>query len=247
MQFSLNLIHSHFTLCFRARDYIKWLSNTHGTAFGWEVRVLIITRSRLLAHVWSDPKGHFTHETESPVPLHFKHSHWWKRRSWPKLASHYAGGTNGVCECKMNVKSAWILYGIEWITFHGHLDYFQKPSLGRRPNTKHSQRLVSSILSCVRTRMNRDSSKRPLVEDPVTYNFTIHLRVRDHTHYMSLEVWHLVEDPVTYDFTIHLRVRDHTHYMSLEVCWDGLWTLYVGLPQLHGHGSWLVCEVALSL
>ena len=25
-------------------------------------------------------KGHFTHETESPCPLHFKHSHWWKRR-----------------------------------------------------------------------------------------------------------------------------------------------------------------------
>ena len=27
--------------------------NTHGTAFGWESRVLTITRSRLLAHVWS--------------------------------------------------------------------------------------------------------------------------------------------------------------------------------------------------
>ena len=28
------------------------------------------------------------------------------------------------------------LYGIEWITFHGHLDYFQKPSFGGRSNTK---------------------------------------------------------------------------------------------------------------
>ena len=36
------------------------------------------------------------------------------------------------------------------------------------------------------------------------------------------------------------------HYMSLEVCWDGLWTCSFGLSQfLHGHGSWLVCEVAL--
>ena len=35
--------------------------------------------------------------------------------------------------------------------------------------------------------------------------------------------------------------------MILEVCWDGLWTLSFGLSQSHGSGSWLVCEVALSL
>ena len=28
------------------------------------------------------------------------------------------------------------LHGIKWIVFHGHLDYFPKPSLGGRPNTK---------------------------------------------------------------------------------------------------------------
>ena len=28
------------------------------------------------------------------------------------------------------------LHGINWIMFHGHLDYFQKPPLGGRPNTK---------------------------------------------------------------------------------------------------------------
>ena len=28
------------------------------------------------------------------------------------------------------------LHGIKWIVFHGHLDYFQKPPLGGRPNTK---------------------------------------------------------------------------------------------------------------
>jgi hypothetical protein len=33
---------------------------------------------------------------------------------------------------------------------------------------------------------------------------------------------------------------------GLEVSWDGLWTLSFGLSQSHGHGSWLVCEVALS-
>jgi hypothetical protein len=41
-------------------------------------------------------KGHFTHETESPWPVHFNHSHWWKKRSRSNFASHYAWGTNGV-------------------------------------------------------------------------------------------------------------------------------------------------------
>jgi hypothetical protein len=35
------------------------------------------------------------------------------------------------------------------------------------------------------------------------------------------------------------------HYVIVEVCWDGdVWTLSFGLSQFHGHGSWLVCEVA---
>ena len=73
--------------------------------------------------------------------------------------------------------------------FHGHLDYFKKPPLGGRPNTKpgdhiwhseRSQRLVYFILSCVRTCMNRNSLRYHLVESPNTYDFTLHLRVRDH-------------------------------------------------------------------
>ena len=59
------------------------------------------------------------------------------------------------------------LHGTDWIIFHGHLDYFQKPPLGSRPNTKpgrlrHYKRLqpvVYSILPCVRTCMNKNSLK----------------------------------------------------------------------------------------
>ena len=36
------------------------------------------------------------------------------------------------------------------------------------------------------------------------------------------------------------------HYMILEVYWDGLQRLSFRLSQFHGHGSWLMCEVALS-
>ena len=58
------------------------------------------------------------------------------------------------------------LYDIKWIIFYGHLDYFQKPSLGGRPNTKpgdhgtpnaHNRWFI--LLSCVRTHMNRNSLK----------------------------------------------------------------------------------------
>jgi hypothetical protein len=35
------------------------------------------------------------------------HSQWWKRWSQSKFASHHTWGTNGVCECKMDVKSTW--------------------------------------------------------------------------------------------------------------------------------------------
>ena len=34
--------------------------------------------------------------------------------------------------------------------------------------------------------------------------------------------------------------------MFSDVSWEGLWTLSFGLSQFHGHGSWLVCEVALN-
>ena len=35
--------------------------------------------------------------------------------------------------CKVHTDS---LHGINWIMFHGHLDYFQKPPLKTKPNTK---------------------------------------------------------------------------------------------------------------
>ena len=38
-----------------------------------------------------ESRGLFTHGTEDPQPLHFKHSHWWKRQSQSKFAaSHHA-------------------------------------------------------------------------------------------------------------------------------------------------------------
>ena len=36
-------------------------------------------------------------------------------------------------------------------------------------------------------------------------------------------------------------------YMNLEVWWDNLWTLSFEPSQFHGHGSWLMCKMALRL
>ena len=44
-----------------------------------------------------------------------------------------------------------------------------------------------------------------------------------------------------------MRLRACDHYMSLKVCWYGLWALSFELSQLNGHGSRLVCEVALNI
>jgi hypothetical protein len=111
--------------------------------------------------------GHFTHEIESMWPLHFKHSHWWKRQSRSKFASHYAWGTNGVCECKTDVKSTWTptwhqMDHVSWslgIIFKHHL---LEGGLTQNRETTALQMLTTVGLfywSCVRTRMNRNSLK----------------------------------------------------------------------------------------
>ena len=81
-------------------------------------------------------KGHFTHKTKSPWPLHFKHSHWWKGWSRSKFDSHYAWGTNRVSECTMDVKSTWIptWHQIDHVSWS--LGLFKKTSSWGRPNTK---------------------------------------------------------------------------------------------------------------
>ena len=81
-------------------------------------------------------EGHFTHATESPWPVHFKHSHWWERQSWSKFTSHYTWGTNRVCERKMDVQSTCIPPWHQMNHVSWSLGLFSKPPLGGRPNTK---------------------------------------------------------------------------------------------------------------
>ena len=107
--------------------------------------------------------------------------------------------------------------------FHGHLDYFQKPPLGGWPNIEPGDHGTSNT-------HNRWFILFHHVGRPTWIKI----------HWKK----YLIKDPVTCDFTLHLRIHDHTTW-CWRVSWDGLWTLSFGLSQFHGHGSWLMCEVDL--
>jgi hypothetical protein len=105
----------------------------------WELLCLSQT------YPWSDQaEHHFKHESESPWPLHFKHSHWWKQWSRSKFASQYPWRTNGVSECQMDVKPAWIptwhqMHRVSW-----SLGLFSKTTSWRScpPNT-HNRSFIT--------------------------------------------------------------------------------------------------------
>ena len=81
-------------------------------------------------------QGHFTHETGSPWPLHFKHSRWWKGGAGLSSRHTPLEGPTEYVNARWMSSLRGFLHGIEWIVFHGHLDYFQKSPLGGRSNTK---------------------------------------------------------------------------------------------------------------
>ena len=122
----------------------------------------------------------------------------------------------------MDVKSTWILTWHRMDMFHGHLDYFQKPTLGGRSNTKLGDHgTLNAHNSCFILFYHTWGPQWIKIH----WN-NVWLRAQSHIYTTLEEPW--------------------PHYMILEVCWDGLWTFSFGLSQFHGHGSWLVCEVALN-
>ena len=88
----------------------------------------------------------------------------------------------------MDVKSTWIStwHRMDYVSrsvglFSKTISWRQAYHKTKRPwHSKHSQPLIYFILFCVRTRMNRNSLKLHLVEGPVPFDFTIHLRICNH-------------------------------------------------------------------
>jgi hypothetical protein len=155
-------------------------------------------------------RGHFTHETECPWPFHMKHSHWWKRRSRSKFTSHLRLRDQQSMwmqdGCKVYMDSYMASNGL---CFHGPLDYFQKPLLGGRLNTKLGDHdtpnphnrwfiLFYHVWGAVWIEIHWNS---------------IWLRAQSHT---------TLEGP-------------WPHYMILEVSWDNLWALTTSWSRLLDH------------
>ena len=129
-------------------------------------------------------KGHFTHETASPWPSHFNHSHWWKGGASQVLFTLRLRDQRSIWMqdgCKRYMDSYMASNGscfmVTWTIFKNHLLEVGLTKIGRPWHSEHSKPLLYSIVSCMRTRMNRNLLKLHLVEGPITYDFTLH----DHT------------------------------------------------------------------
>ena len=156
-------------------------------------------------------------------PIYFKHSHWWERRSWSEFTSHYAWGTNKSMwmqdRCKVCMDSYMASNGlcfmVPWIIFKNHLLEVGLTPTRERP--WHSECSQLLVYSIYH------EWRSTWIE---IHRTSIWLRVR--SHITSLYTWRSVT--TLHDFGgVVERPRD----------------TFFGLPQFRGHGSWLVCEVAL--
>ena len=85
--------------------------------------------------------------------------------------------------CKVHMVSYTTSNGL-WIMVIGIIFKDHLLEIGwtqKRKTIALTQPLAYSILSCVRTHMNRNSLNKHLVEGPVTHDFTPHSRLCDHT------------------------------------------------------------------
>ena len=172
----------------------------------------------------SRSKGHFTHETESPWPLHFKHSHWWKRGS--RIHVHFTLHLRDQRSkwmqdrCKVYMDSYMASNGscfmCTWTIFKNHI---------LKVGLTHNREIMT-----LRTLTTVGIFYYIMCKNPHDYTF-----IEIAFGWGPGQIW------------LHTTLEGPwPHYMILEVCWDSLWTLSFGLSQFHGHGSWLVCEVALN-
>ena len=143
------------------------------------------------------------------------------------------GGPSSLCTTLegpmeyVNARWMWsihgILHGIKWIMFLDHLDYFQKPPLGGRPNTEPGDHGTLN------------AHNRWFI---LFYHVRGSTWIEIHKNCMGLRA--------RSHMTFHYTWGSVTTLRDLEVSWDNIWTLCFGLLQFHNHGSWLMCEVAIS-
>ena len=196
--------------------------------------------------------GHLKHETESLCLFHFKHSHWWKRWSRSKYASHYTWGTNRVSEMQDGGFTSSTLIGGKGgagpNTLHTTLEGPTEEEKCKMEVNVYMGSYVASYGSCFM--VTRTGFQNHLLEVGLTQNrwWDMGLWTFTTADLLYFIMW---EDPARLGIAIgwgpghtwlHTTLEGPwPHYMILEVSWDGLWTLSFGLSQICGHGLWLVC------
>ena len=97
----------------------------------------------------------------------------WMQDGWKVYMESYVA-SNGSC------------FMVNRIIFKNHLLEVGLTQHRETWHSKCSHMLIYSILSCMRTHMNNDSLQWHLVEGLITYGFTLHLRICDHTTWRCL-------------------------------------------------------------
>ena len=141
------------------------------------------------------------------------------------LHTTYAWGTHGVSECKMDVKSTWICAWHQMDHVSWSLGLFFNNHLLKVGLTQNREIMALWTLTTV------DLSYFIMCEDLHESTF---IEIAFGWGLSHIWLHTILEGP-------------WPHYMILEVPWDGLWTLFLGSHNFHGHGSWLLCEVAMRL
>ena len=194
-----------------------------------------------------------THETESPWPVHFKHSRWWKWQSRSKFTPHtrlrardrptsstLVGGKGGAAPISLHtalegpmecVTARWMwslqgfIHGIKWIMFHGHSDWFQIPPLGSKFNTKVGDPGTPNTHNCWFILFYH-------VWRPTWIKFygtSIWLRVR--SHMISHSTWRSVT--ILHDSGGILGWPSDTFFWALPIPWSRLLARVWSGPNLH--------------
>ena len=151
-----------------------------------------------------------------PVTICFKHSHWWKKAE--PVQVHFTLRSRDQRSmwmqddgCKVYMDSYMASTGscfvITWTIFENHLLEVGLPQHRERPwHSERSQPLIYYALSCVRTRMNRNSSNSILV--------------RARSHVTSHYTWESVS--TLHDFGgVSGRPLD-TFFWALTISWSRL-------------------------
>ena len=150
-------------------------------------------------------KGHFTHETESPWPWHLKHSHWWKTwTQWSKFASTLllrdprSMWMQRGCQVYMDsyMVSNGSCFMVTWTIFKNHL-----VEVGLTQNQETMALRAFTTVDLFYFIMREDPHEQKCIEIAlgwglITYDFALHLRVRDHTTWfwrcVGTAFWHVL-------------------------------------------------------